>query len=1035
MQMSLANTAGNENLSGDANANTLDGGAGNDNIDAGNGNDILIGGTGDDNLGGSGGNDTYRFTRGDGQDVIKDPTGSGYGGFDTIEFAAGISASDLTVVYGPTNGSQDLILKINGTTDQITIVNEIADSNWTIEQVKFADGTTLGMPQLLQMAVANNSGNDSFYGSYQGETIDGGVGDDVIDGRSGDDIIIGGAGNDSVGGANGNDIYRFARGDGQDVIKDPTGSGYGGFDTIEFAAGISASDLTVVQSANSGYQDLILKINGTTDQVTISNEVVDSNWTIEQVKFADGTTLGMPQLLQMALANNSGNDSFYGSYQGETIGGGAGDDVIDGRGGDDIIIGGTGNDFVGGSSGNDTYRFARGDGQDVIKDPTGAGYGGFDTIEFAAGISASDLTVVQSANSGYQDIILKINGTTDQVTISNELVDSNWTIEQVKFADGTSLNLSQLVQMSLADKAGNNSFYGSYQADSIDGGAGNDVIDGRGGDDIIIGGAGDDFLGGSSGNDTYRFARGDGQDVIKDPTGAGYGGNDTIEFAAGISASDLTVVQGAASGGQDLIIKINGTNDQITIVSELWDSNYCIEQVRFADGSTLSLAQLVQMSLANNSGNNSFYGSYQGETIDGGPGNDVIAARDGNDVLIGGNGDDYLDGGSGTDVASYASAVTAVTVNLGLTTSQYTGGAGNDTVANIENLTGSAFDDSLVGSSAANVIIGGAGNDLVNGGAGTDIAKVAGLRSSYTLQTVNGQVQLVDNDVVTDGNDGTDTLVGIETIQFKDQSLGIVSPIILNLDGNGIHTLSASASGALFDMNGDGTRDDTSWIAAGNGYLFLDRDGDGTLSGIGEMSFTGDLVDAKTDLEGLAAFDTNGDHKLSAADARFGDFRIWNDSNGDGVVDTGEVLRFADVHLTEISLHGETTTSTLNPGDVALVNVGTWTRADGRSMQLGDAVMTYNFGSAVEKHDTPVMRPIEMDHGDASRDWDFEGLPLHARFDHLREAAVHAGRFGWTTARSDHDRPHEGFSLDGDRPWQMDTPWTDIDGAMQLFGF
>ncbi len=35
----------------------------------------------------------------------------------------------------------------------------------------------------------------------------------------------------------------------------------------------------------------------------------------------------------------------------------------------------------------------------------------------------------------------------------------------------------------------------------------------------------------------------------------------------------------------------------------------------------------------------------------------------------------------------------AVTVSLALTDSQDTGGAGNDTLSNIENLTGSAFDD------------------------------------------------------------------------------------------------------------------------------------------------------------------------------------------------------------------------------------------------------------------------------------------------------------------------------------------------------
>ena len=53
-------------------------------------------------------------------------------------------------------------------------------------------------------------------------------------------------------------------------------------------------------------------------------------------------------------------------------------------------------------------------------------------------------------------------------------------------------------------------------------------------------------------------------------------------------------------------------------------------------------------------------------------------------------------------------------------TAQDTGGAGTDTLINIENLTGSAFNDTLTGDADANVISGLAGNDTLNGGAGDD---------------------------------------------------------------------------------------------------------------------------------------------------------------------------------------------------------------------------------------------------------------------------------------------------------------------------
>ena len=62
-----------------------------------------------------------------------------------------------------------------------------------------------------------------------------------------------------------------------------------------------------------------------------------------------------------------------------------------------------------------------------------------------------------------------------------------------------------------------------------------------------------------------------------------------------------------------------------------------------------------------------------------------------------------------------------MTVSLALQgAAQDTGGAGSDTLTSIENLTGSAFDDTLTGDGNANILSGLAGDDTLNGGAGND---------------------------------------------------------------------------------------------------------------------------------------------------------------------------------------------------------------------------------------------------------------------------------------------------------------------------
>ncbi|PWB33467.1 type I secretion target, partial [Pseudomonas sp. SDI] len=150
------------------------------------------------------------------------------------------------------------------------------------------------------------------------------------------------------------------------------------------------------------------------------------------------------------------------------------------------------------------------------------------------------------------------------------------------------------------------------------------------------------------------------------------------------------------------------------------------------------------------------------DVLVGGSGNDSLYGGDGNDLLIGGLGNDLLDGGAGIDTASYASAATAVTVNLNLAGQQNTGGGGLDTLVSIENLIGSDYNDTLTGDNNANLLMGGKGNDTLVGGGGEDtligglgdntLTGGAGADTFLWQQGNNG------HDVVTDFTPGTDRL-------------------------------------------------------------------------------------------------------------------------------------------------------------------------------------------------------------------------------------------------------------------------------------
>ena len=113
-----------------------------------------------------------------------------------------------------------------------------------------------------------------------------------------------------------------------------------------------------------------------------------------------------------------------------------GDDTIDGFWTNDILAGGLGDDVLRGGRGNDGYLYNLGDGNDTISDFRDYWGNSGDYIQFGAGINPVDVTV-GPASPGSNDLVLSIQSG-GSVTIVNQLTGSReWTIDEVRFDDGT----------------------------------------------------------------------------------------------------------------------------------------------------------------------------------------------------------------------------------------------------------------------------------------------------------------------------------------------------------------------------------------------------------------------------------------------------------------------------------------------------------------------------------------------------------------------------------------------------------------------
>jgi hypothetical protein len=130
------------------------------------------------------------------------------------------------------------------------------------------------------------------------------------------------------------------------------------------------------------------------------------------------------------------------------------------------------------------------------------------------------------------------------------------------------------------------------------------------------------------------------------------------------------------------------------------------------------------------------------------------------------------------------------------------------------------------------------------------------------------------------------------------QAEGELDPLILDLDGDGIETLDRGAAGVYFDHNVDLFAEATGWLSGDDGFLVLDENKNGVIDNGTEM-FGGNGVSG---LAELATHDSNGDGKITVADAIWSELRVWRDLDEDAVTDAGELFTLDAVGISGINL-------------------------------------------------------------------------------------------------------------------------------------
>ncbi|NJM29223.1 MAG: hypothetical protein HC855_03035 [Rhizobiales bacterium] len=560
------------------------------------------------------------------------------------------------------------------------------------------DGTTGNDPNLDGTATA-----DTINGFGGADTMRGFAGDDTINpGASGSDTIDGGAGSDTVNLTGNFADYAISYSGANIVLTNgATVETITGVETITFAGQTvrivgSGSELTTIQAAvnAAGNGDTILIQGGTyAEQVTIANR---AGLTLAAAT-GQTVTIQAPATLVQNATSSSGRE-LHGVVAVVDSTGIMLDGIdIDGAGAGDTVAGVNPN-FVG-----VVYRNSSGGLNNV--DITGI------RQSYEPGTTVSGQPILKAATIGFG---VQVNNDTTLPffmtggTISDcQVVGAVFSFTDLDVSGVTIIGGGdQTLRTQNGIQAGNST--GTISGNTITdyGFAGFDPIYNsgiRGFDNTNLTISNNTITGSNDVNSASKLVG-----IFTDTSNSGITitGN-TIDYA------DMAIIGTNLVSPDGYIIN----NNTVTNI-DIFDAFY------LSSGSVLFTPDenAATHSVAGTSFNDNLFGGTGTDTLTGLAGNDWTSGRGGDDLLSGGQGDDRIEGGDGVDTADYSSASgSGIILDLNILAAQSVSATeGSDTVTGIENVIGSALNDTLTGDGLANILEGRGGGDTLRGGIGND---------------------------------------------------------------------------------------------------------------------------------------------------------------------------------------------------------------------------------------------------------------------------------------------------------------------------
>ncbi|MEM1146273.1 MAG: Ig-like domain-containing protein [Pseudomonadota bacterium] len=948
----------NDTLTGDTGSNLLRGLAGDDVLSGHTGNDTLEGGAGADTLNGDAGTDAASYENSDFAVWVDLSNGESFGGdaegdtFVSVEHLKGSDYDDT--LTGDAQGN----MLTGGKGDDWFVATEGGDIYAggedfdTVDYSNFTRAVTVNLGYTIGYPILSPIASQSTHRFAGIEHIVGSDFDDTIYGTALDNVFQGGKGNDILRGGVGLDTYIFHSGDGQDKISE-TLNNDGGWDTLMFGDGITWSSLNFAivsnvapvlgESNSSSRGDFRISVRGTSDKVEIYDNWLGSPNSnngkllakIDTIDVGGVGGVDIRQIGGMALGTDNA-DHLYGDYRWnrhDMIFGYGGNDTIYAAGADrvdhhdNVMSGGRGNDTLYASNGDDTYIFERGDGIDTIIDS-----GGVDRIQFGPSIAADEVIFEIVGTDLYiglrdpDDESKRASQVSDRMRITSISRSTKDTKIEHITAGGVDIALAELDLwaidlLALPPTATDDHAATAYGTPVIVSAFMNDRADANGQSFSYL--SHTDASHGSTshlGNGAFRYTPNHGFSgtdqftyTIRDEGGQRDTATVTITTAPAPPKPPRANDDYRVTPFQTAVETNVFGNDQRDAYNQAFSYH---SHTGASHGSVNHLGNGVFRYTPNNgfSGIDRFTytirdtgGQYDSATVSmdvGAPANNAPLA--------------------GNDSGTISDVYRNTTLNV----------LANDTDPDGHSLRIDRINGQVA--TVGTILYTPVGNQVRLNANGTISYYGAGYPAGWDHFTYR----------VNDGHGGYDTATISVLIQEKrghpggDPGSTFLLPIILDLDGDGADLVSVMRSRVVFENDGGGPLWRAGWVAPEDGFLALDRDGDGVINRLSEISFLDDYEGATTDLEGLRGFDSNQDGVFDRLDDQWSAFLVWQDVNQNGIGTGSELMSLEEAGIVSISLALTDLGNDLNGNrESTLLNEAAFTFADQRVHKAYDVAL------------------------------------------------------------------------------------------------